>query len=66
MTRERPTIQYTYRLLKGHIQAENVKRAKADMPLLKPPSYATFWRQVVSTDRYLAVRMREGNKAAQR
>lgn len=66
LTRERPTIQYTYRLLKGHIQAENVKRAKADMPLLKPPSYATFWRQVVSTDRYLTVRMREGNKAAQR
>ncbi|WP_416311296.1 hypothetical protein [Pseudomonas sp. W03] len=64
LTRERPTIQYTYRLLKGHIQAENIKRMKAEVPLLKAPSYATFWRQVLNTDRYLTARMREGNRAA--
>lgn len=66
LTRERPTIQYTYRLLKGHIQAENVKRTKAEMPLLRVPSYPTFWRQVLNTDRYLTARKREGNKAAHR
>lgn len=66
LTRERPTIQYTYRLLKGHIQAENVKRAKADMPLLTAPSYATFWRQIRNTDPYLTARAREGSKTAQR
>lgn len=66
LSKERPSITYTFRLLKGHINAENSKRAKADLPLLKYPSYSTFWRRITSIDSYLASRARYGSKATQK
>ncbi|WP_371234432.1 hypothetical protein ACAW63_14010 [Pseudomonas sp. QE6] len=65
LTSERPTITNTYKLFKGELNAENLKRARADLPLLHTPSYSTFWREVMNTDCYKVVRAREGSIAAQ-
>lgn len=66
LTPERPTIATTYKLLKGHLQEENLRRAKADLPQLHTPSYTTFWREIMNTDSYKVARAREGSKAARR
>jgi len=66
LTEERPTIQYTYRLLKAHINHENIKREKSDNPLMATPSYSTLWRMIKNLDRYLTAKARLGAKAAQK
>ncbi|WP_176707239.1 DDE-type integrase/transposase/recombinase [Pseudomonas sp. AU12215] len=66
LTLERPSIQYAYRLLKGHINTENKRRERSDLPLLIAPAYCTFWRKIRNIDPYLTARSRNGERAAQR
>ncbi|MFJ7316005.1 DNA-binding domain-containing protein [Pseudomonas sp. NPDC098747] len=66
LTRERPTFSHTYRLLVGHVTAENRERHNYGSAPLAVPSYATFRRRIIKLDRYHVAFERQGLKAAQR
>ncbi|WP_139657496.1 DNA-binding domain-containing protein [Pseudomonas shirazica] len=66
LTLERPTIQHTYKLLKGEMSHNNRGRLYSGASQLTIPSYATFRRRINALDRYLVVSRRFGRKAAER
>jgi hypothetical protein len=66
LTEERPTLTHSYRLLVGHITAENRERHHYGSSPMTTPSYATFRRRALSFDRFHVAHKRHGLKAAKR